>query len=196
MQISDFQNPAERNKLILLGVLSVAAILLLWWTFFGFGGGSKPAPRAAAQPTPPAITRVNPNPASAQPVAELSDLAHLSPINYVDSLVSVPGIKRNIFVYYEPPPPTPTPSFMPTLSDSGSLILLAGLSPSNVFADSRLPEVSGDKFTPAMRVVIDNGELPTAISPQQLTTAPASLIANPGTRQVMVRSTASSIQIH
>jgi hypothetical protein len=193
MQISDLQNPAERNKLILLGVLSVAAILLLWWTFFGFGGGSKPAPRAAAQPTPPAITRVNPNPASAQPVAELSDLAHLSPINYVDYLVSVPGIKRNIFVYYEPPPPTPSPSFMPTPTPTPiPPILLAGLSPSNVFARTAdfSMEVSGDKFTPQMRVVIDNSDLPTRyISPQQLsTTVPASLIANPGTRQIMLRS--------
>ena len=197
MQTSDIQNPAERKKLILLGVLGLLAILLLWWTFFGFGTSSKPAaPRAAGQPTPAAVgSRPNPNPASPQTVVEFrgADLAQLAPVNYAYSPVSVPAARRNIFVYYEPPPPpvvepsvaTPTPTPVPP-------VLLAGLSPATVFArtaDFAL-EVSGDKFSPQMRVVIDNTELPTRyISAQQLSaTVPASMIANPGSRQVMLRS--------
>jgi hypothetical protein len=48
----------------------------------------------------------------------------------------------------------------------------------------------GDKFTPAVHVVIDGRDLPTRfISAQQLfATVPAAIIANPGQRQLMVRN--------
>ncbi|PYS73204.1 MAG: hypothetical protein DMF73_06405, partial [Acidobacteria bacterium] len=69
----------------------------------------------------------------------------------------------------------------------------SSLSPSSVFA--RTPsdfslQVSGDRFTPAVRIVIDGRDLPTRfINAQQLfTTIPASMITNPGVRQVMARS--------
>ena len=71
-------------------------------------------------------------------------------------------------------------------------ILLASISPSNVYArtaDFKL-EAAGDKFTPAMRIVVDGRELPTSYkSPQQLSaTVSAALITSPGTRNVMVRT--------
>jgi hypothetical protein len=71
-------------------------------------------------------------------------------------------------------------------------VLLASVSPANVYArtgDFTL-ELAGNKFTSQLRVVIDNTELPTRyIGPQQLAASvPASLIANPGSRQVMLRS--------
>lgn len=194
--MSGIQNPGDRNKMILLGVLGLVAVLLLWWTFIGFGSSSKPTtPRATSQPTPAAVSRVNPNPASPQTVAEFKggDL-QLGPVNYVHSSVSVPPVKRNIFVYYEPPPPPPVSSITPTPTPTPTPpMLLAGLSPPTVFARTAdfTMEITGDKFTPQLRVVIDNTELPTRyVSPQQLSaTVPASLIANPGSRQVMVRST-------
>jgi hypothetical protein len=72
-------------------------------------------------------------------------------------------------------------------------LLLASLSPANVYARTAefTLEVSGDKFTPQMRIVLDNNELPTRyINPQQLSaTVSAATIASPGTHQVMVRST-------
>lgn len=178
-------------------MLGLAAVVLLWWTFIGFGSSSKPpAPRATAQPTPPtAVSRANPNPAAPQSVAEFkgADLAQLVPVHVGFSAVLAPSAKRNIFVYYEPPvipiaaPSVPTPTPTPTPP-----VLLASISPANVFArtaDFTL-ELSGDKFTSQMRVVIDNTELPVRyISPQQLsTTVPAAIIANPGSRQVMLRS--------
>ncbi len=72
-------------------------------------------------------------------------------------------------------------------------MLLANLSPANVYArtgDFTL-EISGDKFTPQMRAVIDNNEITTRyMNPQQISaTVPAALIATPGGRQVMLRST-------
>src|SRR5207244_7897696 len=84
--------------------------------------------------------------------------------------------------YVPPPSPTPPPP-----------LIASSLSPSNVFA--RTPadfalQVSGDKFTPAVHIFIDGRDLPTRfISAQQLfTTVPASLITNPGVRQVEVRT--------
>jgi len=69
----------------------------------------------------------------------------------------------------------------------------SSLSPSSVYA--RTPadfslQVVGDKFTPAVHIVIDGRDLPTRfINAQQLfTTVPAALITNPGVRQVMARS--------
>ena len=196
MQLSDIQNPAERKKLIAAGVLGIVALLFLYWTFVGFGSSPKPAtPRAGSQPSPSPIRRTNPGTVSPQTVAEFkgADLGQLTPINAGYSPVAVPPAKRNIFVYYEPPPkkvvveqiPTPTPTPVPP-------ILLAGLAPANVYArtaDFTL-ELSGDKFTSQLRVVIENTELATRyVSPQQLSaTIPATLIANPGGRQVMLRS--------
>ena len=66
------------------------------------------------------------------------------------------------------------------------------LNPPNVYArtaDFSL-EVTGEKFTPAVRIIVDGRELPTRfISAQQMfATVPAALISNPGVRQVMART--------
>ena len=196
MQKVDIQNPNERKKLILAGVLGMVAILLLWWAFFGFGGSSnKTPPRTSGQIPPSVVTRATPSNVQPSKVVELNEdiLARLRPIKSNYSPVSAPEARRNIFVFYEPPVkpvvvaevPTPTPTPVPP-------VLLASVSPANVYArtgDFTL-EVTGDKFTSQLRVVIDNNELPTRyVGPQQLSAAvPAALIASPGTRQVMLRS--------
>ena len=196
MQASDIRSPGERNKLILAGVLGIVALVFLWWTFFGFGSSSKqPSPRSAAQPTPAVVTRGTTNRGAPQTVVEPppADLNDLRPIRYDFVPVSVPEASRNIFVYYEPPPPVQKASIVPTPTPTPvPPVLLASISPANVYArtaDFTL-EISGDKFTPQLRVVVDNSELPTRyINPQQLSaTVPAALIANPGSRQVMLRS--------
>jgi len=70
--------------------------------------------------------------------------------------------------------------------------MLANLSPSNVYArtgDFTL-QVSGDKFSPALRVVVDGQELVTKYQGPQMISAvvPGALLAAPGQRQVIVRS--------
>jgi hypothetical protein len=195
MQISDIQNPAERKKLILASALGLVALILLWWTFFGFGGGSKQVaqrPPASASPGENRVVSAKPQPS---PITAVNDdlLERLRPINFDSSVPAAAAAKRNIFAYYEPPakpvvaPSTPTPTPTPTPP-----VLLASLSPATTYArtgDFTL-ELSGDKFTPQMRIVVDNADLPTRyISPQQLSaTVPANLIANAGARQVMARS--------
>lgn len=195
MQLTDIQNPNERKKLIGAGILGVLAIALLWWTFVGFGTGAKVSDTAATDRKTSANNRSASSKGQPQSVVEVREdlLDQLRPVNFEYSLPYAQEPKRNIFVYYErpkpvvivPTPPTPTPTPTPP-------VLLAGLSPTNVFArtgDFKL-EISGDKFTPQLKVLIDNNEVPTKyISPQQVSaTVAAVVIANPGARTVMLRS--------
>ncbi|HEV7745711.1 MAG TPA: hypothetical protein VGO56_12000 [Pyrinomonadaceae bacterium] len=195
MQASDIRNPTERNKLILAGALGLVAILFLWWTFFGFGSSStNNVARPTGQPTPAVGTKAAPAKSAPQSIAQLTETGQydLRPVVILQP-VSAPEAGRNIFAYYEPPPPVVKVSVTPTPTPTPSPpVLLASLSPSSVFAKTSdfTLEVSGDKITPQLRVVFDNNELATRyIGPQQLTaTVPAALIANPGTRSVMLRS--------
>ena len=195
MQVADIKNPEERKKLILALALGALAILFLWWTFFGFGGSAKPTTRRTANPSVPVtVSRTGTNPVNPQTPDELKGalLEQLTPVVFSNVLPAVPEAKRNIFVYYEKPTPAPgasRPSPTPTPTPP---VLLAAVSPANVYArtDDFTLEVTGDKFTPELRITVDGRELPTRyISPQQLSaTVNASIIANAGARQVFVRS--------
>lgn len=186
MQLTDPNNPNERKKLIAAGVLGVAAILVLAYVFFG-GSSKKPTPNrnAVAGPTPRAKDPIVPD--------TLDDPSSYQPINYNPYVPAMTEGSRNIFAYYEPPPPTPKPVVIQTPTPTPvPPLLVSSLGPSSVFArtaDFSL-QVMGDKFTPAVHVVIDGRDLPTRfINSQQLfTTVPAAVIANPGPRQVMARS--------
>ena len=194
---SDINNPGERKKLIAAIVLGVVAIVVLWWAFIGFGGSSTPTTtrRERARPATSGQTAASTTNSKSQTPSEMKGdpLLQMEPIVFQQSAISVPEAKRNIFSYYEPPPapaktvvtPTPTPTPTPP-------VLIASLSPTNVYArtgDFTL-EVNGDKFSSEVRVYIDGRELPTKLkSTQQLSAVvPAALIANPGQRQVAVRS--------
>jgi hypothetical protein len=123
------------------------------------------------------------------------NVAELTPptkVVYEPPTYNAPEAGRNIFAFYvapTPAPKAPTPPPTPTPTPTPPLVL-ASLSPVNVFArtgDFTL-EVSGDKFTPASAIVVDNNPLPTRyINAQQLSaTVPATMIANDGARQIKV----------
>lgn len=195
MQNTDIKNPAERKKLIWALALGLVAIVFLWWTFFGFGGSSRPKPASVGNVSNPTLapgSRATVDPTQPQKADDLKTplLEQLRPVAYSPVLPSVAEARRNIFVYYEKPVvvtvasvPTPTPP--PPL-------LLAAVSPANVYArtDDFTLEVTGDRFTPEVRITVDGSELSTRfMGPQQLSaTVPASMIANAGSRQVIVRS--------
>lgn len=200
MALVDLSKPGEKKKLIFAAVLGLGAILVLYWALIGFDSRPPQPTRTTASATPqrPATTTQRPSAAPAPVSPEVQNLAAFAPINYEPSSYSAPEAKRNIFAYYEPPPkpvavpstPSPTPPPPPP-------VLLASVSPSNVYArtaDFKL-EAAGDKFTPAMRIYVDGRELPTTYKgPQQLSsTIPASVIAAPGTRQVVVRTPDNSL---
>lgn len=194
MPMVDLSKPGEKKKVIMAAVLGLVAILVLWWTLIGFDSGT-PATATRPAPTPapqrPAQSTAGNN---GTPSAEVNNIALLfTEVAYAPPSYSAPEARRNIFAYYEPPlkpspvvsTPTPTPTPPPP-------ILLASVSPSNVYArtaDFKL-EVAGDKFTSEMRIFVDGRELPTAYkNPQQLsTTVAASFISAPGARQVVVRT--------
>jgi hypothetical protein len=192
MHITDIKNPDERKKLIWAIGLGLVAVVFLWWTFFGFGGSSRPTSNRVATTTqPPSRTQSDVTQAQRADDFRTTPIEQLVPVYDKQTLPDVPEAGRNIFAYYvkpnppEKPTPTPTPTPTPPM-------LLAGISPSTVFArtDDFTLETSGDKFTPEVRITIDGQELRTRfIGAQQLSaTVPASLIANAGGRQVVVRS--------
>src|SRR5213593_4222263 len=187
MQLFDPSNPNEKKKIIAAAVLGIAAILVLGYVFYG-GSSSKPPvsqTRAAATPTPK--RPIIPPDDGTGPM----DASTIQPLPISITVPPVSETRRNIFAYYEPPPPpvkagpTPTPTPPPPVT-------ISSLSPSNVYArtsDFAL-QVVGEKFTPALHVIIDGRDLPARlINSQQLaTTVPSAIINNPGSRQVMLKS--------
>lgn len=199
MQVTS-TDPHERKKLILALALGALAIIFLWWALVGFGGGSKPTTRSAnsSAPLQPSGTAANQN--GPQTPGEIKEILReqLTPIDFTYGAPVVPEAKRNIFAYYEKPPPPPGLTELPTPTPTPTPpLLLAAVSPSNVYArtDDFSLEATGDKFTPGLRITIDGRELETRyISPQQLSASVnASMIANAGARQVVVRSTDGKI---
>jgi hypothetical protein len=196
MQKPDLSNPNEKRKLIVAAALAVVAIVFLWWAFIGFGGSSNPTSQKASTgsaPPAPGSRNVVPQVRNQGTASAKTDpLEQLQPIVFQPNSEAVPEPKRNIFAYYEKPvvttlasTPTPTPTPTPP-------ILVTAVSPASVYArtsDFTL-EVSGNKFSPDVRINVDGRELPTRyIGPQQLSAqVPASLIAAAGQRQVLVRS--------
>ena len=186
MQLFDPNNPNERKKIIAAAVLFVIAIAVLGYVFLGGSSKKPPTNSIAAKPSPTPTRIVK----EQEPV---DDPSIYRPIVYNGTIPGASEADRNIFAYYEPPPPPVKVTYVPTPTPTPSPPLaISSLSPSTVYArtaDFSL-EITGDKFTPAVRVSVDGRELPTRfISAQQLfTTVPAALIANPGVRTLMART--------
>jgi len=203
MALVDLNKPGEKKKVIWAAVLGLVAIIFLWWTFFGFGSSSSRTTQRAANPSPtPRPTGQNSTGNTGnggqQASSDVLDLAVYRPIDYQRSSYDAPEARRNIFAYYVAPKPTPAPKVeVPPPPTPTPPVLLASISPSSAYA--RAPEfkleAAGDKFTPQMRIFIDGRELPTKYtSPQQLSaTVPATFIANPGPRPVIVRTPDNSL---
>lgn len=205
MALFEGKTPAERNKLI--AAIALGAIALISLSYMLFGSSSSPAPkkttttttstnsnnRTATQLTPPTTT-VAPIQSPKEVRSESETVELMQPVEIKWSIPAVPEPDRNIFAFYVPPPkpsPTPTPEPVPSPTPPPP-ITLASVSPSTVFArtgEFKL-EASGDKFTLASHIFIDDVEIPTHYtSPQQLSAnVPAQLIGNPGQRQIVVRT--------
>ena len=189
MQFFDPNNPNEKKKMIAAGALGLVAILVLGYVFFGGSSSKQVANHNRPSPTPKTIMTQE----VGQPQGD--DNSNLTEVIYNPATPPWSESNRNIFAYYVPPTPTPKPPpIPPTPSPTPTPPMTAqSLSPSVVYA--RTPgdftlQVSGDKFTPAVKIVFDGRELPTRfVSTQQLfTTVPATYITNPGVRKVIVRS--------
>lgn len=198
MKFLEGKSQAERKKIITAIVLGVVTVCALFYTFVLSGGGSTKAKiengNVNAKPSPSprrgGTTEAPPEPSI--------DDALLMPIpDNPFPPISDGASSRNIFAFYEPPPPgppTPPPTPKPTPTPTPvppPPILVAGLNPSMVYARTGnfTLEVGGDKFTPDSRIYFGGMELPTQfVSPQRLTAqVPAQLISGDGEREIMVR---------
>lgn len=196
MELADFSKPGEKKKLLWAGILGLVAILFLWWTFIGFG--SKPSPVPQRTSTTPATQSSgnrsqNTRPVNAPDSAQVINISDLQAIQPPTSVPIVAEPRRNIFAYREKPVEAPKDSVTPTPTPTPTPpVLLAAISPSNVYAKTAdfTLEVSGDKFTPDMHIFVDGRELATKFKGPQQMSAPivAMLIANPGIRQIVVRT--------
>src|SRR5690349_15202468 len=136
MALVDLSKPGEKKKLIFAAALGLGAILVLYWVLIGFDSRPPVTRTATASPTPQRTTTAQPRPGAVVPASpQVLDAARLAPIEYLPSSYNAPEAKRNIFAYYEKPvapvaaPTTPTPTPAPPPP-----ILLASVSPSNVYA--------------------------------------------------------------
>ncbi|HEY0404360.1 MAG TPA: IPT/TIG domain-containing protein [Pyrinomonadaceae bacterium] len=203
MALLEGKTPAERNKTIAAIVLGGLALISVSYMMFGSSAPAKKSATANSNSKANASTaQVAKTPVPEQ-VEDAGVLEELRPIDIRMAQPSIPEAGRNIFAYYEGPPPTPTPTpgaalpLPPTPTPTPPNLLVASISPVNVYArtgDFTL-EVAGDKFTPAVRVEINGAEVPTRyINAQQLTASvPGGMISFEGPRQISVRSADSQL---
>lgn len=190
MQFFDPNNPNEKKKMIAAGVLALVAIIVLGYVFFG-GGSSKPPTNQTTGIRPSPSPRAGIERPGIDPPEEEQSI--YTAISVTETAPPYSEANRNIFAYYIPPLPTPKLVYVPTPTPTPTPPLTASsLAPASVYArtaDFSL-QLMGEKFTSAAKIVLDGRELQTRfVNAQQLfATVPASLIANPGVRQVMARS--------
>lgn len=203
MAAVDVKNDSERMKMILAIVLGVLALLSLLYAFGGsFFSNSTRVAVTTATPTP------SPSPGRRQqenfklPEQNEVDLVYQStPINYYPGVFSAPDPGRNVFAFYEPPPPctpglncpTPTP-YVPTPAPPPPTppVFVAYVTPQSVYAGSKSfrLDVYGDRFDPATRIYFNGMEMPTSfVNAQRLSTdIPANLVSNAGPGMILVRT--------
>lgn len=203
MKIFEGKSPAERNKLIAAIALGVMALLALTYTFGGMFFSSKKTTVAVS-------TSPTPTPKTSAPKGDTQNatLPSQDEVNFQYETTPVvspgnfyaPDAGRNIFAFYEPPPPTPyvtpvapvkTPTpIPPPVPTPTPPILIGYVTPQSVYSGSKTfrLEVSGDKFTPDSVILFNGSQLPTTfISPQKLVAdIPANLIAGEGARIITV----------
>ncbi len=203
MNIFAGKSPTERNKIIAASVLGIMALFALYLAFGGnlFSRTTSINVKASPSPSPSA----SPNQANLTPISVPDDEAILrewtsTPIDYrVDSFYA-PDAGRNIFAFYEPPPPTPySPTPLPTEKPAVYVlptpaptppIYVTFINPQSVYAGSKTfrLQVNGERFTPDSQILFNGSSLPTTfVSENQLyADVPANLISGEGARQISV----------
>lgn len=201
MTLFEGKTPTERNKMIAAGVLGLVSLVALYMAFGpSFGGSTTNATVKVSTKSKPAAIPVIPSDKFKLPSADEEALNITVPVVYRPGNAYAPDAGRNIFAFYEPPPPTPyvatplpTPIPPKPATPAPTPVFFAGsVNPQSVYAGSRgfRLDVSGDRFTPDARIYFNQTEMPTNfVSPQQLTTSiPDNLIAQEGPRQIIVQT--------
>ncbi len=198
MKLFEGKTSTERNKIIAAVVLGVLALFALYMAFGPrLSGGNTTV--AATTPTPRPAASPNANPDKFKlPTQEEQNFGYeTTQVVYSQGDFYAPDAGRNIFAFYEPPPPTPfsptpPPTPKPATPTPTPPVFISFVTPQSVYAGSagfRL-EITGDKFTPESRIYFNQSEMPTTfVNAQRLVTdIPANLIANEGSAQVIVQT--------
>lgn len=204
MKIFEGKSPTERNKIIAALVLGALALFAIGYNVIGFFPSRKTSVSVTASPSPKTtVSPVGDTQISALPSAAESNFVYTTtPVVYNPGVFYAPDAGRNIFAFYEPPPPTPyspTPYTEPTMPPvkpptpaPTPPILISFVMPQSVFAGSKSfrLEVNGDKFTPDSLIFFNGNQLPTTfISPQKLVAdIPSNFIGGEGAILIEVRT--------
>lgn len=202
MAVLEGKSPSERNKLIAAVVLGVLALVALFMAFGPRFGGSSTTVSVTTSPTPRPAS--SPRGGDLGPVTMPSkaeqDLGYMVPVVYRPEHFGAPDAGRNIFAFYEPPPPCPgcptppppTPKPIIATPTPPLPFELTMVSPASIYAGSKAfrLEVVGDRFTPDAKIYFNNAELQTTfVNAQRLAAnVPANLIASQGAPSIMVRT--------
>jgi hypothetical protein len=197
------KSPTERNKMIAAMVLGVLALGAL---FFAFGGSifsSSTTVTVAVSPTPKPSATVSVSTADLKMPSESEQYFGYTttPVVY-NGVMSGPDPGRNIFAFYEPPPPcgsaanpcppppvkTPPP---PTPAPTPD-ILITMVNPQSVYAGSRgfRIEINGERMQADAKIYFSQSELPTTFvnETKMVADVPANFIASEGPRQIIIQT--------
>src|SRR6266851_9259854 len=108
MQLFDPNNPNEKKKIIAGAALFVIAMAVLGYVFFGGSSKVPPTNSAVAKPSP------TPNRVAVKEQDQVDDPSIYRPIVYNGTIPVASEANRNIFAYYEPPPPLVKVAYVPT----------------------------------------------------------------------------------
>jgi hypothetical protein len=204
MNIFAGKTPTERNKIIAASVLGIMALFSLYLAFGGsLFSSSKTTVTVTASPSP--SPSASPNQANLTPITIPDDAAIIrdwttTPIDYRVGDFYAPDAGRNIFAFYEPPPPTPysptpippektPPPYIPTPTPTPP-IMINFINPQSVYAGSKnfRLQLNGERFTPETQILFNGSQLPTVfVSASQIyADVPANMILGEGPRQIAV----------
>lgn len=201
MAVAEVKTDSDRTKTIIAIALGGLALLSLLYAFGGsFFGGSTTSVTVSTSPSPKPSPARNADNFRIPTQSEQDFVNQSNPIFYSRTRYGAPDPGRNIFAFYEPPPPcrgldcpTPTPRpIAPPTPEPTPPIFIAYVTPQSVYAGSRSfrLDVYGDKFEPITKIYYNGNELPTSfVNAQRLSTEiPANLIAGAGSIFIVVRT--------
>ncbi len=205
MRILEGKTSTERNKIIAAAILGVVSLVALYMAFGrSFFGGTATAVTVKVSPTP----RLNVAPAanrgdSALPSADEQNFVYqTTPVVYNPGGAGAPDAGRNIFAFYEPPPPcrgaecpSPTPKPLPpppTPTPIPTPPIMIAAAPQSVYAGQKgfRLEVTGNEFPANARIYFNQNEMKTTfVNAQRMyTEVPAQYITQEGPRQIIVQT--------
>ena len=202
MGLFEGKSTTERNKMIAAGVLGLVALIALYLAFGRnfFGSSTSVAVNISPTPRPSVAPPTNRNEARLPSPTEQDFAYQTTPVDYRPGSSYAPDAGRNIFAFYEPPPPCPTcptpvkptPTPLPPVPVTTPQFLIAAANPQAIYAGSKgfRLEVIGDRFTADSHIYFNQSELPTKFINGQRLEADIStnLIAQEGARQIIVQT--------